>query len=460
MNQLTPDQLSQALALAGKIQQGIRERPDAMQKLRRSRVGEHLELAEARLRQVYESRGRAPAGNLNIATEFGLALYRINNDFPNLARLLNRAKLLPKSKISRREFGEMSEFFRSSVIVSDEGEIWGFSKYEQLDAGWTLSLLNYFLTRIFGKSHFRHTPAHIPATGKKSVSLALVGDWGTGIWDDHGCICPSAMIALQLQSLNPDYAIHLGDVYYSGTTGEERENLEDVWFRDFGTNLALNSNHEMYSGAKGYFRVLEEKNGKFSSQQGTSYFCIELDDWIILGLDSAYYADNFLCQNGVLSDDDENQIKFIQSLPLSKKRLVVLTHHNGLSLDGKTQTKLWADVTKKIGVSPDFWYWGHLHNGVAYSSKAKSGTTKARCVGHGALPFGKASALLAGDEPIDTVVYFSHEPSPDQQDRVQNGFALLSFSAAGMTEKFYNQSGKVEWSKTWTSSSMRRAKRG
>ena len=458
MKQLSPDQVGQALRLAELIHRGLRTRPLALQEVKRSGVGRHLKLAEARMRAVLRSRGRVPLSERTVATEFGLTLYRLWADFPDLAAALE----LPKTAISQGKFAR-AVAPAEAAIVADDGEIWGFGKYEQLDAAWALSLLNYLKTLIFGKSNFRHTPVNINATGKKQVTVALAGDWGTGAWDDHGCICPAVKVAQRIQALNPDYSIHLGDVYYSGTGDEEHENLLDLWPRASRGTFTMNANHEMYSGADGLFQVLEEEGGTFSAQHGTSYFSIELDDWIILGLDSAYYADNALCQDGVLSDDDSDQIAFIQTLPLMKKRVIILTHHNALSLDGTKAQGLWTDVVTKLRKAPDFWYWGHLHNGVVYSNKAASGVTRTRCVGHGALPYGKASVLLQGDRPIQTVEYFSRtplkEPAPGQENRVQNGFALLTFSPKGLTEQFFNQNGQVEWSKQWASRTRLRGRK-
>ena len=202
MIQLAPGQVREALRLAERIQRGLRDRPLARRNVQRSGVGQHLKLAETRVLQVLRTRGHPPAGSKNIATEFGLVLSRLWADFPDLAFSLYRADLLPKTKIPGEALPGIFSEFRNLEIVSEDGEIWGTGKYEQLDPGWALSLLNYLATLIFGKSHFRRTPAHIMATGKDRVTVALFGDWGTGVWDDEGCICPAAKISLKLQALN------------------------------------------------------------------------------------------------------------------------------------------------------------------------------------------------------------------------------------------------------------------
>ena len=54
--------------------------------------------------------------------------------------------------------------------------------------------------------------------------------------------------------------------------------------RPAGTiNRALNGNHEMYSGGKGYFQAVA---GFF--QQPASCFALQNADWILVCLDTAY----------------------------------------------------------------------------------------------------------------------------------------------------------------------------
>ena len=83
--------------------------------------------------------------------------------------------------------------------------------------------------------------------------------------------------------------VHLGDVYYAGTSDEELHLFASLWPPGSFGSFALNSNHEMYSGAKPYF--LETlANDKFLKQGGCSYFALENTNWVIVGLDSAYFS--------------------------------------------------------------------------------------------------------------------------------------------------------------------------
>ena len=80
-----------------------------------------------------------------------------------------------------------------------------------------------------------------------------------------------------------DYIVHLGDVYYAGTTGEESGNFVDLWPKAYasGNSFTLNSNHEMYYGANGYFKTALGSGAPFAHQKNTSYFALTYGDWVV-----------------------------------------------------------------------------------------------------------------------------------------------------------------------------------
>jgi hypothetical protein len=139
-----------------------------------------------------------------------------------------------------------------------------------------------------------------------------MGDWGTGTWaDENSALCPSQLVSSAIKDLAPDIVIHLGDVYYHGSGDEEKTNLLDCWTGGSKGSFTLNSNHEMYDGAYGYFGTTLN-NSIFNIQQGTSYFAITFKNWIIFGLDSAYNDKSRFYLDGTLNDND--QIDFIRSM--------------------------------------------------------------------------------------------------------------------------------------------------
>lgn len=83
------------------------------------------------------------------------------------------------------------------------------------------------------------------------------------------------------------------------------------------------------------------------------------------------------------------QIDWMKTLP-KRSRLMVLSHHQGFDISGHNPNGLYTQVCDALGRVPDYWYWGHLHNGIVY---AEQGGLKARCAGHGAIPYGVTSEL-------------------------------------------------------------------
>jgi hypothetical protein len=283
----------------------------------------------------------------------------------------------------------------------------------------------------------------IPGT----VQICLAGDWGTGNWRAGSNPAPSTNVSSQLAALKPGVTIHLGDVYYAGTSDEEQHEFVNLWPKGSIGSLALNSNHEMYAGAHPYFKALA--GPPFGSQNGCSYFALENSNWVIVGLDSAYFSPEIgLYMDGSLSPPGGGtQENFLQNQVAKGKKVIVLTHHNGLSDDGSSNTSLWSQVMSAFptGKGPSYWYWGHKHMAVVYKPQDSSGVL-CRCCGHGALPWGQASELANSPN----VQWYEDRSAndPDIKQRVLNGFAVLSLNGLIIQETFYDENGGVAWKST------------
>ena len=93
----------------------------------------------------------------------------------------------------------------------------------------------------------------LPSTCK----VLLIGDWGTHMTDNV------ALLRQALKKLHPDAIIHLGDVYYSGTRQECRENVVNVSTRLVAELkikrppfFTLPGNHDYYSGGRGFYEMI------------------------------------------------------------------------------------------------------------------------------------------------------------------------------------------------------------
>ena len=464
MSELTPLELANRIKIVAQITEKLLLHPltdltDVRAEI--DRLGAYLQACETKLIRLMN--GEHPPDTEPGSTQYGLALYILDDTHPVLRRLLD----FPETQITDAMLESWKTEVEGPGAIDYDGSLIARSKFGNLDDGWVTSLIYYIALKLDVRevsswAPFGTTPATISVTSD-TVKIAVIGDWGTGEWQDGGVICPALEVIGEVKSLAPDYTIHLGDVYYAGTAGffdsdEEVNNFVNDWVSGSQGSFMLNSNHEMYSGAQGLFGK-GLKAAPFALQQNTSYFALQSGKWIIIALDTAYYDKSSLFMNGALTDD--NQINFIKSLNTTGKKVIVITHHNPTNVEGTVTAPLplWDQLVSALGRPPDFWYWGHVHNGIVYSDQSFPGQNgvKARCAGHGAIPFGIAYGLQNADgTTIPSVEYFAHEllssayekTDTQQANRVLCGFAMLTLGPDSINEQFIDQTGTVRWSKT------------
>ena len=414
-----------------------------------------------------------PSGYPSGAIELGPFLYFLVNEKPPSSwkteyQLLWYAiqaaiiALVGQSAISPALYADLLTYIKTTGIPANDGSLIGLDMYQILDSHWLDAVIYYLYYKAFPKdiAPFNSTttkPITLSGASPNQVKIAIIGDWGTGKYDptkpydqqDGSVDGPALDIMNALPGLAPDYIIHLGDVYYAGTDqyalinpNEEQNNLLDVWSSTNTTNFTLNSNHEMYGGANGYFNIALTNN-LFAPQTNHSFFVLEYGNWVIIGLDSAYYCDNDnLYMDGRITDSTQKSL--LNQYKNQTQNVILMSHHNALSYDGATIETLWNDVldTDALGSAPAYWYWGHLHDGIVYSDKtAIGGASCTRCIGHSAIPYGEAWGLLDSQgNNIPTVEYFAHtpvDPSGKTSARVFNGFAIITLTDTTLTEQFY-----------------------
>jgi hypothetical protein len=326
----------------------------------------------------------------------------------------------------------------------------GTQPYEELDPGWTQSLYNRIVSQRVPFPNHIQRGLNPCIQISNSARIAVAGDWGTGN--------PSSLnIANRIRDLKADHTIHLGDVYYSGTDDEEHNKFIGQWPAGVSASapsFALNGNHEMYSGGEGYF-VDVLMDPQFRAQQGLSYFALTNDNWIILGLDTAYNAESFTYQKGNL---DQLQLGWLRDTAAAAraagKRIVVLTHHHGIDLNADPASKsiafqspIWDQVTQAIDEGPDYWYWGHVHAGIAYKPVAAGGgrSVRTRCVGHGGVPYAPYKAASSYGNGGIGVEWVEDQLAgdPDEERRALNGFMLLTFDGPTLREEFRDETGDI-----------------
>jgi len=333
------------------------------------------------------------------------------------------------------------------AVVGPDGVIWGVGKWEQFDPGWVEAFAVYLESLIAGRHTFVTAPQTV--TIPNNLTIGLAGDWGTGDWRTMSNPAPSTDVGYHMSLLNLDITIHLGDVYYAGTADQEQHLLIAIWPKGQIGSFALNSNHEMYSGAKPYFQAI---NGSpFDQQAGCSYFALENDNWIIVGLDSAFfspweglYMDGRIFPEGRPNEQNSFLLQKATVAQTSGKKVIVLTHHNGLNDTGMASNILFDQVMNAFpgGGGPAYWYYGHEHIAAVYQPFGPRDIL-CRCCGHGGLPWGQSSDLANSPN----VVWYEHRLAndPDIPQRVFNGFVVLSFDGTDIQETFYDENGGVAW---------------
>jgi hypothetical protein len=291
----------------------------------------------------------------------------------------------------------------------------------------------------------------VPATCPRPVAeamqvsnnfrIALIGDWGTGLYGAP--VCASSITA---DADGYDLLLHLGDVYYSGTEQEIKERFLDLWpHNGSAISRSLNGNHEMYTGGHGYFEFLLPK-----LQQSSSYFAFQNDYWTLIALDTAYHQD----PGGQEGNLDQPQIDWLTKViaATGDRKITLFSHHQPFSqIDSNQGPKLVAALRPFLEARRiSAWYWGHEHRCVLYEPHATY-RYQGRCVGHGGFPETRADLsnapysndfgsqwrqlLKKGDIPGGLALYENNLYVPGFETQFEpHGFMRLEFDGDPLIE--------------------------
>jgi hypothetical protein len=305
--------------------------------------------------------------------------------------------------------------------------------------------------------------------GDGPLRIAVAADWGTGTLE-------AEMVAENLKACAPHYTLHLGDVYYMGETGEIKENClgmvtknyAGVWWPTGSLgSFALMGNHEMYSGGQGYFRTFLTTLGLLNvdktvrDAQSASYFCLEAEQWLVLGLDTGSHSGGmpaFTFIPGVndipfLNVDARFDDKMLAWLKRTmdklqpeggaKKPILLLTHHQPIS-SFEHAFKKPAEQLAQLGFlnGQEFvWLYGHEHRLTVYKERAiaKSLKVYARCIGHGGMPV----ELTNLSQPDSSILYYDPRQHPIDKDHPNtkvgyNGHIVLFFDGPELKIEYHD----------------------
>jgi uncharacterized caspase-like protein len=272
---------------------------------------------------------------------------------------------------------------------------------------------------------------------KPNAKIAVVGDWGTGA-------PPAIRVIRQVSLLKPDLVIHLGDIYYSGTSVECKENFSDIIDKELRQTskipvFTLAGNHDMYSGGKGYYDLIDRLNDGRHKQKA-SFFCLRSEDdrWQLLGLDTGLHDVSLLdAENSPTFLEPDEEQWHLDRIAEFSGRTILLSHHQPFSAYSRIGSQdaqgrlcpynpLLMKSFQKFGANKvSAWLWGHEHNLCLY--KTYRGVARGRCVGHGAIPvFAVEQPYNVLEDAADPPELWKDHPIDPVGGAFANGFALVS----------------------------------
>jgi hypothetical protein len=312
-----------------------------------------------------------------------------------------------------------------------------WQQYGDADPRWALCPIVSFFTLKVPKHPFMGSAVPVSYTYceyKPKFTIALMADWGAP--NDA-----SRSISALIKASQPDYVIHLGDIYYAGTQAECQAVL-DMWplcdpdgkpIKD--RSFALNGNHEMFCGARDYFdTVLPAFN------QGASFFRLITQYWQFLGLDTAY-------DGGRLSGADvQVQWDWLIANLNGNPGLanIFLTHHQPVSAHAQESSdakQLNQDSQNILAATrPDAifgWFFGHEHRCVVYDDTVVG--YKARLIGNGAIPHDVQTETAAD---ANCTPFTSVNTGTFGSGNAISSWVLLTVEGPKITVEYFDQNGR------------------
>ena len=342
---------------------------------------------------------------------------------------------------------------------------------------WAPVMIDILLDHLLPKFPFvRATDARSYIQIPDQCSIVILGDWGAD--NDH-----AQRIAGLVQARKPDFAIHLGDIYYAGNQYECERFLVNWPLQDKKNSFALNGNHEMYSRGIPYFQtVLPAFN------QEASYFTLYNDAWQLHGLDTAYVPFSIdgsvpvpdkpglwsritsgighLLGHATFETEPDARLQsqwdwLVAKLTANpKKKNIFFSHNQPVSAylpefeAGAFLHDQFRKLQQAIPGGSDAllaWFFGHEHKCTIYADDKTD--FRARLIGNGAIPHSKQALVAAAKDETNT----SCTPVFTMNDHIlQNdilgianldlaisGFAILTLDGPNATVEYINEDGSL-----------------
>lgn len=277
------------------------------------------------------------------------------------------------------------------------------TRYPRLSAFLPIHFIKWISKYLSAVTHAK-TPFRTYPPGQTGVYpipasclFGIAGDWGTGT-------LAAKSVSDRIEKLDPDYTIHLGDIYYVGEEDEVWENCLGhdtknftgvLWPLGKRGSFALNGNHEMYSGGEAYFDTFLG-----ILNQPASFFCLENDFVRIIGLDTGYNSDGppivgaipWLNKIPGLDADchlEPELVDWLRDITATPKPTILLSHHPCFSaFEEHSLPAVTKQIRSFFANQTVLWIWGHEHRMAVYEPHSANGhfNVLGVCCGHGGMP--------------------------------------------------------------------------
>jgi len=312
------------------------------------------------------------------------------------------------------------------------------------DAAWLSTLKEYH--RYFGISGDKAAIPYIRAadvgpqviTIPSNATLGLVADWGTGAG-------PAQEVLIDVAKHDPTILLHLGDIYYSGTSEECHANflepIEKLYRKGHPKPVyVIPGNHDMYCGGLGFYDLITQLNPEPAAQRG-SFFCLRSMDeaWQILGIDTGLHDNSPYAVSDALTWIEEDELAWhCDRVREFNGKTILLSHHQPFS--AFAQIGPTSPQGKKSAANPHLmkafdtmaalgkisaWFWGHEHTLSIY--QPFKGIQRGRCIGHGAIPVPNNDDVYKVVDELDEAPALIDGTKMGSGPRLWNhGYSLLS----------------------------------
>jgi hypothetical protein len=187
------------------------------------------------------------------------------------------------------------------------------------------------------------------------------------------------------------------------------------------------------------------------SGQPASFFCLQNEDWCLLGLDTGYNSvgrpiiEYFFPPDAALPDEITAWLGEIAP-QIGKRAVIILSHHQVLSVYDDCFTRQ-ADQIFAILKRPVLWFWGHEHRLVLYQpfDGASRGWPRitGRCIGHGGMPVDLPGTVKPNTIGKAAFVDRRRYRNDEKLHIGLNGFAELTFNGARLRIDYIDLYGQT-----------------